>query len=276
MSGLLENQVAIITGAGRGIGAETARLFSRQGAKVVVSDRDEIPAREVASGIRSEGGDAIAVSGDMTIPAFPDHLIQETIAKYGRLNILVNNAGYTWDGVIHKMTDRQWQAMLDVHNTAPFRLIRAATPYLRDAAKEELAFGRQQQPRCIINVSSTSGLHGNAGQSNYSTAKMGVVGLTKSIAREWGPFGVRCNAVAYGMIETRLTRAKEDNEQIEVDGESVALGIPSHLLDVSRMLIPLGRPGTVEEAAGAMLLLASPFASFITGHVLEVTGGMGI
>ncbi|MBI2433754.1 MAG: SDR family oxidoreductase [Candidatus Hydrogenedentes bacterium] len=276
MGSLLENQVAIITGAARGIGAATARLFAREGAKVVVSDRDELPARDVASEIRSEGGDAIAVSGDITIPAFPAHLIEESIAKYGRLNILVNNAGYTWDGMLHKMTDRQWQAMLEVHATAPFRLIRAAAPYMRDAAKDEQAFGRKREPRCVINISSTSGLHGNIGQANYSTAKLGIVGLTKTVAKEWGAFGVRCNAVAFGYIDTRLTQSKEANESIDVEGEQVALGIPSQLRDMIQLMIPLGRAGTVEEAAGALLLLASPYAAYINGHVLEVTGGMGI
>lgn len=276
MGSLLENQVAIITGAARGIGAATARLFAREGAKVVVSERDELPARDVASEIRSEGGDAIAVSGDITIPAFPAHLIEESIAKYGRLNILVNNAGYTWDGMLHKMTDRQWQAMLEVHATAPFRLIRAAAPYMRDAAKDEQAFGRKREPRCVINISSTSGLHGNIGQANYSTAKLGIVGLTKTVAKEWGAFGVRCNAVAFGYIDTRLTQSKEANESIDVEGEQVALGIPSQLRDMIQLMIPLGRAGTVEEAAGALLLLASPYAAYINGHVLEVTGGMGI
>ncbi|MBI3119011.1 MAG: SDR family oxidoreductase [Candidatus Hydrogenedentes bacterium] len=276
MGSLLENQVAIITGAARGIGAATARLFAREGAKVVVSDRDELPARDVASEIRSEGGDAIAVSGDITIPAFPAHLIEESIAKYGRLNILVNNAGYTWDGMLHKMTDHQWQAMLEVHATAPFRLIRAAAPYMRDAAKDEQAFGRKREPRCVINISSTSGLHGHIGQANYSTAKLGIVGLTKTVAKEWGAFGVRCNAVAFGYIDTRLTQSKEANESIDVEGEQVALGIPSQLRDMIQLMIPLGRAGTVEEAAGALLLLASPYAAYINGHVLEVTGGMGI
>lgn len=197
------------------------------------------------------------------------------MAKWGKLHILVNNAGYTWDGVIHRMSDRQWEAMLAVHNTAPFRLIRAAAPHMRDAAKKEQEQKGRAKPRCIINISSTSGLHGNAGQANYATAKMGVIGLTKTVAKEWGQFNVRCNAVAFGTIETRLTGAKEKGEHILVDGKKVALGIPAAVQrDFGH--IPLRRAGSPEEAAGAVLMLASPHASFITGHCLEVTGGMGI
>lgn len=276
MTGLVENQVAIITGAARGIGAATARLFADQGAKVVVHDRDEAPARAVAADIRAGGGDAIAVAGDITLPEVPEHIVAESVAKYGSINILVNNAGYTWDGMLHKMSDAQWKAMLDVHNTAPFRMIRAIAPYMREAAKEESAHDKQHSPRCIVNVSSTSGLHGNIGQANYATAKLGIVGLTKTVAKEWGPFGIRCNAVAFGYIDTRLTQAKESGDHIEVDGQEVPLGIPGHLRDMMTHLIPLGRAGTPEEAAGAILLLASPLAAYITGHTLEATGGFGI
>lgn len=274
--GLLEGQVAIITGAGRGIGAATALLFAAQGARVVVSDRDATPANEVAQQIRDVGGEAIAVAGDITAPEFPSHLVEETIGKFGALHILVNNAGYTWDGMLHKMGDEQWDAMMAVHLAAPFRLVRAATPHMRDAAKNEQAASGKADPRCIINISSTSGLHGNAGQANYSAAKAGIIGFTKTIAKEWGPFGIRCNAVAFGYIETRLTQAKESGENIEVGGKSIPLGIPGHLRDMALMVIPMARTGTPEEAAGGVLLLASPFAGYINGHVLEVTGGMGI
>ena len=276
MTRLLEQQVAIITGSGRGIGAAAARLFAQHGARVVVNDLEAEPAEQVVADIRAAGGEAIAVPGDVTAPDFPERIVRAAVETFGKLNILVNNAGYTWDGVIHKMSDEQWQAMLDVHATAPFRLIRAAAPFMRDAAKRELAEGRTPEPRCIINVSSTSGLHGNAGQANYATAKMGIVGLTKTVAKEWGPFGIRCNAVAFGFIETRLTQSKEKGETIEVHGKHLPLGIPEHLRQMATMLIPLGRPGTPEEAAGGILLLASPFAAYITGHVLEVTGGYGI
>jgi len=168
--------------------------------------------------------------------------------------------------------------MLLVHNTAPFRLIRAASPYMRDVAKEELERTGKAKPRSIINVSSTSGIHGNAGQINYSTAKMGVVGMTKTVAKEWGMFNIRCNCIAYGRINTRLTAAKDSGNFIEVDGQKVQLGIPRPATENDALLasIPLRRAGTVQDAAGAMLLLASPYSAYVTGHCLEVTGGVGI
>lgn len=273
---MLEGQVVIVTGAGRGIGAAAAKLMAEHGANVVVSDLDEDPSENIASEIRREGGDAVSVHGDVTDPAFPDALMAAAVEKYGKLHILVNNAGYTWDGVIHKTTDEQWNAIIDVHLGAPFRMIRAAVPHMREAAKAEMAAGAAPEPRCIINVSSTSGLHGNAGQINYASAKMGIVGMTRTVAKEWGQFNIRCNAVAFGTIETRLIKAKEEAEQITVKGKVIQLGIPQHMRDMMTMMIPLGRTGTPEEAAGGILLLASPYASYITGHVLEVTGGFGI
>ena len=276
MTGLLENQVAIITGAGRGIGAAAARLFGQEGARVVVSDLDPEPAATIAAEIQAAGGEALAIPGDVTDPDFPDRLLSQAIARFGKLNILVNNAGYTWDGMLHKMDDEQWQAILEVHLTAPFRMIRAAAPYLREAAKKELEEGLTPEPRCVINVSSTSGLHGNIGQANYAAGKMGIVGLTKTVAKEWGRFGVRCNAIAFGFIDTRLTRPKENRETIEIHGQRIALGIPEQIRQSAPERIPLGRAGSPEEAAAGILLLASPFASYITGHTLEVTGGAGI
>jgi 3-oxoacyl-[acyl-carrier protein] reductase len=276
MKGLVEGQVCVITGAGRGIGAAAARLFAEHGARLVLSDRDKAPVEEVAQEVRALGADCIAVAGDITDPDFPEHLISEAVAKYGVLNCLVNNAGYTWDGMLHKMSDKQWDAMMAVHLAAPFRLVRAAAPHMRDAAKREKDEGHMPEPRCIINVSSTSGLHGNTGQANYAAAKMGIVGFTKTIAKEWGSFGIRCNAIAFGFIETRLTQDKALNESVEVEGEKIALGIPSHLRDLSLMVIPMGRTGTPEEAAGGILFLASPLAGYVSGHTLEVTGGYGI
>ncbi|MDZ4859866.1 MAG: SDR family NAD(P)-dependent oxidoreductase [Candidatus Hydrogenedentes bacterium] len=276
MARLLENQTAIITGAGRGIGAATAKLFAEHGASVVVSDLDMEPSEAVAMEIRRSGGAAISVYGDVTDPAFPAQLMDAAVEKFGALHILVNNAGYTWDSVIQKTTDEQWAAIIDVHLGAPFRMIRATVPHMREAAKKETGMGLPPEPRCIINISSTSGLHGNAGQINYATAKMGIVGMTKTVAKEWGQFNIRCNAVAFGAIETRLIQPKEDGEQITVKGNVVSLGIPQHMRDMMTMMVPLGRTGTAEEAAGGVLLLASPYASYITGHTLEVTGGFGI
>lgn len=273
---MFENQVAIVTGAGRGIGAAAAKLFGSLGAQVVVNDLNAEPAEEVVADIRDGGGEAIAFAGDVTDPDFPAALMKKTVETYGKINILVNNAGYTWDAMLHKMSDKQWQSILDVHVGAPFRIVRAAAPYMRDVAKEEKRTGGKMEPRCIINVSSTSGLHGNVGQANYATGKMGIVGLTKTIAKEWGFLGIRCNTVAFGFIDTRLTRSKDDGASIEIDGEDVALGIPDNLRKMAPMLIPLGRPATPEEAAGGIIMLASPYAAYVTGHTLEVTGGSGI
>jgi len=200
--------------------------------------------------------------------------LEHTVKTFGKINILVNNAGYTWDGMLHKMTDKQWNAILEVHNTAPFRMIRAAAPYMREQAKTEKEKGLPLEPRAIVNVSSTSGLHGNVGQINYSTAKMGIVGLTKTVAKEWGPFGIRCNAVAFGVIDTRLTRQKSD-EVMEVDGNKIVLGLPPGFAK-SAQTIPLRRSGTPLDAAHGVLFLCSPLASYVSGHCLEVTGGFGI
>lgn len=273
---MFENQVVIVTGAGRGIGAAAAKLFAQYGARVIVNDRDAAPCDEVVAEIKAAGGEATAVAGSVTDPQFPDQLMQAAINAYGKINILVNNAGFTWDGMLHKMSDEQWQAVLDIHATAPFRMIRAAAPYMREAAKAEKEAGGPMEPRCIVNVSSTSGLHGNVGQINYATGKMGIVGLTKTVAKEWGTFGVRCNAVAFGFIDTRMTQSKEKGETLTVGDQEIAIGIPNHLRQMAPMMIPLGRPGTPEEAAGGIVLLASPLAAYITGHTLEVTGGSGI
>jgi 3-oxoacyl-[acyl-carrier protein] reductase len=274
--GLLNGQVAIVTGSGQGIGAATAMLFAEEGAKVVVTDLDAAKSNSVAAAIKLIGGSAISVPGDITDPNFPEKLVTATLEAFGKVNVLVNNAGYTWDGMLHTMTDDQWDAMLKVHNTAPFRLIRAIAPHMREGAKKEIAeAGTPQEPRSIINISSTSGLHGNVGQANYATAKLGIIGLTKTVAKEWGQFNIRCNAVAFGLVNTRLTQEKSMGAFIQVDGKQVKLGIPnSEKRDYSA--VPLRRPGNVAEAAGAVLLLASPHASYITGHTLEVTGGAGI
>jgi 3-oxoacyl-[acyl-carrier protein] reductase len=274
--GMLDSKVAILTGSGRGIGAAAAKLFASEGAKVVVSDLDAAPAEETAAAIRNAGGTAIVVAGDVTSPDFPAQLIKSTLDAFGGLDIIVNNAGYTWDAVIQNMTDKQWYAILDVHVTAPFRILREASHYIRDAAKKEIAANGRANPRKVVNVSSVSGVYGNAGQANYSTAKAGITGLTKTLAKEWGRYNVQVNAVCYGFIDTRLTASKENAEKMQREGEEIQLGIPDQMRQMSSMLIPLGRPGTPEEAAGPMLFLASPLSNYVSGAVLEVTGGRAL
>jgi 3-oxoacyl-[acyl-carrier protein] reductase len=274
--GMLDGKVAIVTGSGRGIGAATAMLLGSQGALVVVSDLDPTPAEETAAAIRNAGGQAVIIAGDVTDPTFPAQLVKGTLDTFGGIDIIVNNAGYTWDAVIQNMTDKQWYAMIDVHTTAPFRILREASLFIRDAAKREQAALGQANPRKVVNVSSVSGVYGNAGQVNYSTAKAGITGLTKTLAKEWGRYNVQVNCVCYGFIETRLTAAKEQAEKIQRDGEEVALGVPGQLRQMAPLLIPLGRPGTPEEAAGPVLFLASPLSNYVSGIVLEVTGGRAV
>lgn len=272
MEKMLQDRVAIITGSGRGIGRAAALLFAREGARVVVSDLDPAPAEETAQEIKSAGGQCIVVPGDVTDGAFADRIVKKAVEAWGALHVLVNNAGYTWDAVVHKMTDEQWEAMLAVHLTAPFRLIRAAAPYFRDAAKAEKEAGRVVN-RKIINISSMAGTRGNAGQANYSSAKAGIVGLTKTLAKEWGGFNVQVNAVAYGWIDTRLTKEKEAGETLERAGKAVAIGVPAVMRNIMQQMIPAGRPGTVDEAAGPLLFFASSLSDYVSGQCLEVTGG---
>jgi 3-oxoacyl-[acyl-carrier protein] reductase len=269
---LLEGKAAVVTGSGRGIGRSVAKLFAQHGAAIVTNDLDEEVAQQVVTEIRSGGGQAIACNGSVTAEDFPERMISTVLDQFGRLDIIVNNAGYTWDAVVHNMSDEAWQSMLAVHLTAPFRIIRAASSYLRETAKQELAKGERVH-RKIINVSSVSGMTGSAGQVNYSAAKLGVVGMTKALAREWGRFNINVNAVAYGFIETRLTDAKEKGGRIKVEGRDVDIGIPETAREAFKQMIPLGRPGTPEEAAGPVLFLASPLSDYVTGMVLMVTGG---
>ncbi len=274
---LFTDQVAVVTGAGRGIGAAAAKLFAEHGASVVVNDLDAEPAEAVVREITETGGTAHAVAGSVTEDGFPESLLAQTVERFGKLNVLVNNAGFLWDGMLHTMTDEQWLRVLEIHTFAPFRMVRAAAPYLREPGKREHAAGEPfSENRVIVNVSSTSGLHGNVGQINYATAKAGVVGLTKTVAKEWGRFGVRCNAVAFGFIDTRMTRPKETGETVEVAGREIVQGIPEAARGRAFTANPLGRPGTDAEAGGGILLVASPLAGYVTGHTLEVTGGAGI
>ena len=267
--GVLDGKAAIVTGSARGIGRATAELLAEQGAQVLINDLDGDVAEQAASEIQ---GETAVYAGDLTKEGVPDELVQKAVDSFGRIDIVVNNAGYTLDAPIHKMSDEQFQRMLDIHNIVPFRVLRAAAPHLREPAKKEREEG-QEVFRKVVNVSSISGTMGNAGQANYSSGKAGVVGLTKTLAKEWGQFKINVNAVAFGYIETRLTASKDESNVMEIDGEKVQLGIPDQLRGMAPMLIPLGRPGTPEEAAGGVFFLCSPWSNFVHGQVLNVTGG---
>ncbi len=264
MKELFNDRVCIITGGANGIGRAAAEAFAAGGAKVVIADLDGEAAQQAVDSIVQSGGQAIAVIGDITGADFPETLIQRTVDEFGpSIDILVNNAGFIWDGALHKMTDQQWQTLLDVHITAPFRIVRAATPYIRGAAEKEIKENGKARCRKIINISSVAGQDGGRGQINYSSAKSAMFGFTKALAREWGRFNVCVNCITFGIIAT---------PRVQADLEASSI-IPETTKQVYTALCPLGRFGTVEDAAGAILLLASPWADYISGQVLRVSGG---
>jgi 3-oxoacyl-[acyl-carrier protein] reductase len=268
--GVLDGKAAIVTGSARGIGRATAALLTEHGARVLVTDLDEDVAREAAEGI---GGETAVFGGDLTADGVPEAVVERAVDAFGQLDIVVNNAGYTWDGMAHKMGDDQFRAMLEIHTVVPFRLLRAAAPYLREAGKADREGGREIF-RKVVNVTSISGTQGNLGQANYSAAKAGLVGLTKTLAREWGPFKVNVNAVAFGFVETRLTASSDEGgESFVKDGVEIPLGIPSRMRELAPMIIPLGRPATPEDAAGPIFFLCSPWSNFVHGQVLTASGG---
>ncbi|MFP6771076.1 MAG: SDR family NAD(P)-dependent oxidoreductase [Alphaproteobacteria bacterium] len=269
----LADKVAIVTGSGRGIGRAIALKLAGAGAAIVVNDLDEEPAAETIALIAAAGGRAITCTGDVVAPDFGDRIVDTALSGLGGLDIIVNNAGYIWNTTIQRNSDEQWQAMLDVHATAPFRILRAASEHFRHSAKREAAAGGVVQ-RKVVNISSVSGMYGSATQVAYSAGKMAVVGVTHTLAKEWGRYGVNVNAVAFGFIETRLTQAFEGQPaEIEVKGEHYKVGFPSAAVEELNKRISLGRPGQVEEAAGAVYLLCLPEADYITGQVLICDGG---
>ena len=264
---LLDGKAAIVTGSARGIGRATAALLAEHGARVLINDLDGEAAEQAASEIGAE-----VHAGDLTADGVAEEVVQRAVDAFGGLDIVVNNAGYTWDGMAHKMSDEQFRAMLEIHTVVPFAVLRAAAPYLRDAGKKDKAEGREVF-RKVVNITSISGTQGNVGQINYAAAKAGLVGLTKTLAREWGPFKVNVNAAAFGFIDTRLTASSENGDTIERDGQTIKLGIPEQMRELAPTIIPLGRPGTPEEAAGAIFFLCSPWSNFVHGQVLNITGG---
>ena len=274
MAGRLQGKVALVSGSGRGIGRAVALKLAAEGARLVVNDMDAEPGAAVAAEIRAAGGEAVVCAGSVTAPDFAERYIGTAIESYGAIDIIVNNAGYTWDNVIQKMTDEQWYAIIDVHLTAPFRILRAAANHFRAASKADADAGREVF-RKVVNISSIAGLGGNAGQANYSAAKAGVVGLTMALAKEWGRYKVNVNCVAYGMISTRLTTATAaDGAAIEVDGRRIQVGVNPDLAKAIEKMIPLGRSGTPDEAAGAVYLLCTPESNYISGQTVVCGGGI--
>ena len=269
----LEGRVALVTGSGRGIGRAIAHKFSREGAKLVINDLDEAPAHDVAAEIMLSGGEAVVCAGNVTAPDFGERLIATAVDRFGAIDIIVNNAGYTWDNVIQKMTDKQWQAILDVHLTAPFRILRAAQPVIRGFVRAEQAEGRTVI-RKVINISSVAALYGNAGQSSYSAAKAGIIGLTRTLAKEWGRLNTTVNCVAFGVISTRLAGDVAAGESVNIDGHEIPVGVNSAVLAGMEKRIPLGRAGTPEDAAGAVYLFSIPESDYVSGETLLCSGGL--
>jgi len=270
--GKLVGKTAIVSGSGRGIGRSIALTLAREGANVVVNDLDTTPAQSVADEIGAAGGNAVVCAGDITAPGFGERFVGTATGEFGGLDIIVNNAGYTWDSVIQKMDDEQWDAILDVHLKAPFRILRAAQPVISKAFKAEQQAGIVVH-RKVVNISSIAGLYGNAGQVNYSSAKSAIIGMTRTLAKEWGRYHVNVNAVAFGFIETRLTEATSDGgASIDIEGRAIKVGVNPELLAAVKRMIPLGRPGTPEEAAGSVVMLTYPEADYVSGQVV-VTGG---
>jgi 3-oxoacyl-[acyl-carrier protein] reductase len=273
MSKKLEGKVALITGSGRGIGRSIALKLASEGARVVVNDLDEAPAQEVVQAIRAAGGQAVACNGSVTAPDFAERFIGTAVSEFKGLDIIVNNAGYTWDNVVQKMTDEQWYAMMDVHLTAPFRILRAAHPVIRALSKQEKEAGRSVV-RKVVNISSVAGLFGNAGQTNYATAKAGILGMTQTLAKEWGRMNVTVNCVAYGFIKTRLTVSADSDATANIDGREIKVGVNPDLMAALERSIPLGRGGTPDEAAGAVYLLCIPESDYVSGQTLMCSGGL--
>ncbi|MEV6059973.1 SDR family oxidoreductase [Nocardia asteroides] len=269
----LNGKSAIITGAGRGIGREIALKLARAGANIVVNDLDATPAKETVAAIGAGGGRSIAFPGSVTDVGFADSFVEAAVDAFGGVDIIVNNAGYTWDGVIQKVTDQQWNAILDVHLTAPFRILRAAQPVISAAVKKARSDGAPVPCRKVVNVSSIAGLGGNAGQVNYAAAKAGILGMTKTLAKEWGRYNVTVNAVAFGLIKTRLTEAPAGGSTIDVSGREIRVGVNPDLLAEMERSIPLGRGGTPEDAAGAVYLMCIPESDYVSGQTLVCGGG---
>ena len=273
MSISLEGKTALVTGAGRGIGRAIATRLANEGAAVMVNDLDDAALCETRCTLRKAGHRVERLVGDLVQPSFPDKLIEATLSAFGSVDIVVNNAGYSWDNVIQKTSDEQFQAMLEIHVMVPFRVLRAASTYIRETAKKEIAVGKRVM-RKVVNITSIAGTDGNAGQAGYGSGKAGVIGLTKTMAKEWGRYNVNVNAVGFGLIETRLAQPLTSGQsEIEMKGHKIQIGVQQSMLDSIKKSCPLGRLGTPDEAAGAVLFFCSPLSDYVTGEVLICGGG---
>jgi 3-oxoacyl-[acyl-carrier protein] reductase len=269
----LKGKTALVTGSGRGIGRATATKLAKAGAAVMINDLDQSALDETRSALRADGYKIECCAGDLLQAEFPDKLVQSTLSAFGSVDIIVNNAGYSWDNVIQKTTDEQFKTMLEIHIVVPFRILRAASSFIREAAKREMAAGTRVM-RKVVNITSISGIDGNPGQAGYGSGKAGVIGLTKTLAKEWGRYNVNVNAVGFGLIETRLAQPITPGQsEIEMEGHKIQIGVQQSMLDSIKKDCPLGRLGTPEDAAGAVLFFCSPLSDYVTGEALICSGG---